>query len=197
MPVGDCQRGIGELARRDGIELVVTTGLGLTYAGHLALSPKVGGIAAVLAELFRALDGDEEDLASGHHGPLLHDWFNPPSRTLIEIDEYQHFSSDRLTTLKKYPREAPLGFDLAEYVELCRTQGAKSDKYRYTKKARGFRRPGGRRAQRAYIDAVRDLALPVLGSPPVIRVPAYENDAAVAYERVKGRLLDLKRSETR
>ena len=197
VPVGDCQREFGELARRDGIELVETTGLGLTYSGHLALPPEVGGIAALLADIFRALEGDEQDLASGHHGPLLHDWFHPPSRTLIEVDEYQHFSSDRLTTLKKYPNEARLGFDLLEYQALCHTHNARADKYRYAKEARGFRCPGGRRAQRAYFDTLRDLALPALGFPPVVRVPATENDAALAYGRVKKRLKALLETGTR
>jgi hypothetical protein len=42
---------------------------------------------------------------------------------------------------------------------------------------------GARRAQRAYFDSVRDLAAPVFGNGPVIRVPAADCDGAIAYDR--------------
>ena len=44
---------------------------------------------------------------------------------------------------------------------------------------------GGRRAQRAYFDSVGDLAAPVFGNGPVIRVPAPDCDGAIAYDRFR------------
>lgn len=84
--------------------------------------------------------------------------------------------------------DIPLGFDRNEYMDLCRTHQARADRYRASKQARGFRRPGGRRAQRAYLDAVRDIGLPVLGYRPVVRVAAPNGDGADAYHRVRSTL---------
>jgi hypothetical protein len=100
----------------------------------------------------------------------------------------QHFTSDRLITLQRYPLNVPLGYDLAEYVGMCQTHRSDADGYRFAKPARGFRRTGGRRAQRAYLDAVRDLALPALGYAPVLRVPVLDGDGAAAYRRARERL---------
>jgi hypothetical protein len=60
--------------------------------------------------------------------------------------------------------QAGLGFDLSRYRKLCRKWCEKSDKYRRTKEARGFG-ANGRQRQRAYYDALRDLATPAMGHP--------------------------------
>ena len=181
MSVGDCQRAFGDAARRDGIVLIAAEVEGLTDAGHLALPGEVGGVRTELASIFRALRGDEEDLARGVHRALRPDWFHEPTGTVIEIDEFQHFTSDRLLTLERYPSSASLGFDRLGYIALCEETRERADRYRATKEARGFRWPGGRRAQRAYFDAVRDLALPALGYQSVVRIPAIDGDGRAAY----------------
>jgi hypothetical protein len=66
-----------------------------------------------------------------------------------------------------------------------------ADDYRRSKEARGFRRPGGRRAQRAYFDALRDLAIPALGFSPVIRVDALDDNGAAAYRRRRDQIRSL------
>lgn len=188
MPVGDCQRAFGEAARRDGILLVSTSIEGLTSAGHLGLPSTARRIRTQLAGIFAMLGGDPEDLAGGPHPLLRLDWYHEPTGTPIEIDELQHFTTDRLATLRRYPSGVPLGYEIAQYVDLSKCLCARADGYRAAKEARGFRRVGGRRAQRAYFDAVRDLALPVVGCAPVVRVPATDDDGAAAYERVRTRL---------
>ncbi len=119
--------------------------------------------------------------------PLTGDFLHEPTGALIEVDEHQHFTSDRLLTFDHYPAGTPLGFDLDEYRALCRQWAPKADRYRATKAAVGFG-PGGRQRQRAYHDALRDLAAPDMGSPPIIRVPAPARDGHAAYQRNRDRL---------
>jgi hypothetical protein len=185
VPLGDCQRAFGEAARRDGVRLEVVTIEGLTDAGHLGLPASATSAKRALRAVFVALGGDEDDLRAGGHRPLRPDWFHGPSGTAIEVDERQHFTTDRIATLTRYPSNAALGFDLSEYLTLCEAHRSAADRYRAAKEARGFRRDGGRRAQRAYFDAIRDLAIPALGFAPVIRVPALDDDGAGAYRRVR------------
>jgi hypothetical protein len=110
--------------------------------------------------------------------------------TLIEIDESQHFTTARLTTLELYPADAALGYDLDEYKALCGQWSSQADNYFRTKAARGFG-PGGRQRQRAYYDALRDLAAPVMGHPPTIRVAAPTRDGRAAYAVHRERLISL------
>ena len=111
-----------------------------------------------------------------------------PSATLVEVDDVLHFTTQRLTTLDLYPAEVPLGFDIKEYKELCREHAPTSDKWRYgmASKMFGFH---GQQNERAYQDAVRDLAAWVMGLPPLLRVPAIDGDGAAAYARVKDALM--------
>lgn len=185
MAVGDCQLAFAVAARRDGIVLTRRNVDGLTDAGHLGLPDTAQAARATLSRIFAALGGDPTDLLAGIHRGLTPDWFYEPSRTFIEVDEPQHFTSDRLLTLDLYPAGQPIGFNLDYYISLCEAYREASDRYRYRKPARGCRRPGGRRAQRAYLDAVRDIALPDLGFSPVVRVPALENDGEAAYTAVR------------
>src|SRR5262249_25096263 len=103
-------------------------------------------------------------------------------------DESQHFTSARLTTFDLYPDDVPLGFDLDHYKALCWKWRDVSDGYYRTKSARGFG-VGGRQRQRAYYDALRDLAAPAMGHPPVIRVDAPLRDGRAAYYACRERLL--------
>lgn len=191
MPVGERQADFGRAASTFGIPLVSATLEGLTDAGHLALPRSASAEIRLLARIFDALRGDAVDLASGSHRPLVVDWFHDASGTVIETDEFQHFTTDRLRTLELYPKDLPLGFDPSEYQGLCHANRTLADRYRRSKEARGFRRDGGRRAQRAYFDAVRDIAIPALGFAPVIRVPIVDSiDGRSAFTRASS---DIKR----
>ncbi len=180
MPVGDCQRAFVAAALADGLHLSANHPPPLTMTGHL--SAPAGALRDALREIFRALDGDELALARGNHGPLRFDAFHPRTGTAIEVDELQHFTSWRLITLSSYPASVSLGFELDEYRRLCREWSTKADRYRASKTARGFPTTE-RSAQRAYFDAVRDLVMPALGHPAVIRIPALDGDGRTAYSR--------------
>jgi hypothetical protein len=186
--VGDCQRASGNAAQRDGIPLQSGSLQGITSAGHLALDPASPN-RVMLAAIFDFLNGDVDDLAVGGHAPLPLDWLVPESKLIIEVDEQQHFTSERLRTLEAYPQDAEVCFSVDEYKGLCRALRGGTDLYRADKPARGFRRHGGRRAQRAYFDAVKDLAAPDMGWL-VFRVPAGHQDGARAYREIRVALRD-------
>lgn len=201
VPVGDCQRAFQTAAAADGIDLSKQSFRWLCEQGHFGLarvaehdddadaqrlSEAIGALSAIYAEL----GGEPDVLRDGRVNPLRGDFVHEPTGTLIEIDESQHFTSFRLKSLQLYPSEFPLGFDLDVYVRLCEDWQAKSDRYRQAKAARGFG-VGGRQRQRAYYDALRDLAAPAMGRPPLIRVDAAHGDGEQAYRRHRDRLLQL------
>ena len=104
--------------------------------------------------------GNEKPLAAKRRGSDPTPDFLLNCRQIIEVDEIQHFTTDRLTTLRLYPGDIELGFGLSEYISLCETWRPTADRYRTAKPTQDFPHPGGRRAQRAYFDALRDLAAP-------------------------------------
>ncbi|MQW77090.1 hypothetical protein GHK92_14510 [Nocardioides sp. dk4132] len=147
--------------------------------------------APALHRIFTALGGVEADQAAKRLTALPGDFLHPESMTFIEVDEHQHFTSRRVATLDLYPEAAALGFDRGEYRALCRDWASRADRYRASKSAVAFG-PRGRQAQRAYHDALRDLAVPAMGHPPVVRVAAPEREGALAYLRVRERLATLR-----
>jgi hypothetical protein len=190
MPVGDCQREFGEAAAADGIELSRQSFSWLCQQGHLGLPEQASEAAAALERIYLALGGELDALGTARSTALRGDFFHGLTRTLIEIDESQHFTSARLTALDLYPIEIPLGFDLDRYKRLCHEWRAKSDAYRRAKEARGFG-VAGRQRQRAYYDALRDIATPAMGHPPLIRVDATDGDGRAAYHTHREQLLHL------
>lgn len=186
MPVGDCQREFGEAAAEDGIVLTAQSFPWLSQRGHLALPD--GPARETLEQIYVALGGDLATLATARATALRGDYLHEATGTLIEIDESQHFTSARLTALDHYSAETALGFDLDHYKRLCRRHRGQADRYRASKEARGFGR-GGRMRQRAYYDALRDLATPVLGHPPLVRIDAVHGNGRAAFRAHRERLL--------
>ncbi len=158
--------------------------------GHLGLPNEAASPREALAAIYAALDGDPQELAAAPATRLSGDFVHEPTRTLIEIDEHQHFTSARLTTLRLYPAEVPLGFDREEYIVLCRRWKGQADKAFAHRAARGFG-PRGRQRQRAYYDALRDLATPAMGYPPLVRIEAPLGNGRAAYQKHRDRLLPL------
>jgi len=195
MPRGDAQREFAEAAARDGIVLGKQSVDWLTQRGHLGVPDEAGAARAALERIYLALGGDLDELATGKVTKLPGDFVHEPTGTLIEVDESQHFTTFRLMTLDLYPEDARLGFDLATYKRLCKTWREKSDGYYRTKAARGFG-VGGRQKQRAYYDALRDLATPAVGRPPLIRIEAAARDGRAAYARNRDRLLEALDAQT-
>jgi hypothetical protein len=186
---GDAQNAFREAAAEDGIELSKQSFPWLCERGHTALPDEAADARATLDGIAVALGGDPTCLAAGRLAPLPGDFFHAPSRTLIELDEPQHFTSARLRTLDLYPDDAQLGFDTSHYRSLCELwrSGPEGDGYRRTKDARCFGR-GGRQRQRAYYDALRDLATPGMGFPPLLRIACPDRDGRRAYTENRARI---------
>lgn len=190
MPVGDCERAFATAAAADGVVLGRARVPWLNQRGHFGLPDEADPARRVLTDIFAALEGDPVAQEAKRLTALPGDFVHEPTGTFIEVDESQHFTTHRLATLDFYPDGWPLGFDIEEYRALCATWSPRSDKYRASKAAVGFGE-GGRQRQRAYHDALRDLAVPAMGHPPVIRVAAPDRDGAAAYQRVRNLLLGL------
>jgi hypothetical protein len=190
--MGATENGTYALAREAGIELERGTAVPwLSNRGHL--NPILAGVVpaatlSTLSSIHHRLGGDEKALAAKRVGSSPRpDFVLASAKLVIEIDEIQHFTRDRLTTLELYPPSAELAFDVAEYRALIGQWGAVADRYRAVKPSIDFPHAGGRRAQRAYFDAVRDLVAPSFRWR-ILRVPAPECDAAIAAARLTARL---------
>jgi hypothetical protein len=188
MPVGDCENAFLEAAAHEGIELVRYKQPWLNQRGHFGLPGDAGAAFIPLDKIFYDLGGDSEAQSAKRTTALAGDFIHPPTGTMIEIDEVQHFTSYRMRTFAHYPADASLGFDSDEYVNLCRKYSRTADKYRLNKAASGFG-PCGRQRQRAYNDALRDLVIPAMGKPPLIRIPAPDGNGAAAFDRNRVRIL--------
>jgi hypothetical protein len=187
---GDCEREFAEAAAEDGIELIGQSFVWLCQRGHLALPDEAASARDTLGGIYAELKGDVEELAGAPTTRLSGDFVHEATGTLIEIDEHQHFTTARLTTLRLYPDGAQLGFDLEHYKALCKRWKREADKAFAHKDARGFG-VGGRQRQRAYYDALRDFAAPAMGHPPVIRIDAAMDNGRAAYQAHQDRLVRL------
>ncbi|GAA2200002.1 DUF7255 family protein [Sinomonas flava] len=188
MAVGDAQAAFWQAAARDGVVLEKAKVPWINQRGHYGLPPTAGAAVESLDRIFHALGGLAPEQQAERVTALPGDFFHAESGTFIETDELQHFTSFRLTTLDLYPDHAALGYDWNHYRALCHELAPKADRYRAAKPAAGFG-PGGRQRQRAYNDALRDLATPATGHPPLIRIPLVDADGEGAYRRHRREIL--------
>jgi hypothetical protein len=195
---GDAHLAFAAAAAEDGI--VLTSGrtfdwlceqghLGLERVAKLRRDPAL--VAPVTAALERLaaicarLGGDVAVLAAARESLLLPvDLVHEPTGTLVEVDDAAHFTSFRLAALELYGDEASIAFDLDEHRELCRACAERTDGLGRGLAAKGFGL-GGVQRERAYHDALRDLATPAMGHPPLVRVAAVDGDGAAAYARTR------------
>jgi hypothetical protein len=124
---------------------------------------------AALAHIYARLKGDPTVLPAARANLLL--TVHARGDQVVEHDGPEHFTSFRALTFGFYPPGAPLGFDRDEYVALCAEHAATSDRIDRALAAKGFGF-GGVPRERAYHDALVDLAVPAMGLPPVVRIPA-------------------------
>jgi hypothetical protein len=188
-------------AAADGIELVPHTFDWLCEQGHVGLErvakarrdpaivAPVQAALEVLAAIYARLKGDVTVLYAARENLFLPvDLYHPPSGTVVEVDDAAHFTSFRLTALELYPPGAPVGFDVEAHKALCRELAAETDGLSRALAAKGFGF-GGVGRERAYHDALRDLATPAMGHPPVLRIAATDGDGAAAYRRHRDALI--------
>jgi hypothetical protein len=191
---GDCETAFAEAAAADGILLSKQSLPWISRRGHLVLTESRAVIARdALLAIFQALGGVTAELEAAAAARLPGDFLHEPTGTLIEVDERQHFTSARLLTLRLYPPEIPLGFDRAEYEALCRRLQGQANRDFAHRSAPAFG-PGGRQQQRAYFDSLRDLAAPVMGHPPVIRIQAPHRNGTAAYKQHRDQILTALRA---
>ena len=184
-------------AAEDGIVLAPHTFDWLCEQGHVGLErvakarrdpaivAPVKAALAVLAAIYAQLKGDVTVLHAARENLLLPvDLYHAPTGTVIELDDAAHFTSHRLAALELYPpeMETAVGFSIEEHMALCREWAGQSDGLLRGLAAKGFGF-GGVQRERAYHDALRDLATPAMGHPPVLRIAAVDGDGAAAYRR--------------
>jgi hypothetical protein len=200
----DTRAAFAEAAAQDGIVLQHQSFAWLCEQGHIGLeriarARRDPGLVApvkaaleLLGTIYARLGGDLSVLRASRENLLLPvDLVHAPSGTVIDLDGPPHFTSSRLLTLDLYPAGAAVGFDLDAYRELCREWSASSDALSRGLPAKGFGF-GGVPKERAYHDALRDLATPAMGHPPLIRIAALDGDGFAAYRRHRESLLALR-----
>jgi len=203
---GDAHSAFAQAAAEDGIVLGSKSFDWLSEQGHVGLErvAKLRGDPALvepvteavelLGAIFARLKGDISVLYASRENLLLPvDLVHKPTGTLIEVDESPHFTSFRLATLELFPPDVTLGFDLDEHKELCRAWCSRTDALDHGLAAKGFGF-GGVQRERAYHDALRDLASTAMGHPPLVRIAAVDGDGAAAYRAHRASLLALRRS---
>ncbi len=206
MAAGDLQAAFAQAAAEDGIVLGAASFDWLCEQGHVglervakarrdpALARPVTEATEALARIYARLKGDLSVLQAARENLLLPmELVHGPSGTVIEVDDAAHFTSFRLAALELYPAGAALGFDRFEHEELCRIWCSRSDGLARGLAAKGFGF-GGVQRERAYQDALRDLATPAMGHPPLIRIAAVDGDGAAAYGRNRRSLATLRSS---
>jgi hypothetical protein len=200
---GDAQSAFAQAAAADGIVLESHSFDWLCEQGHVGLErvakarldpALVGPVSAALEQLgaiYARLKGDVSVLHAARENLLLPvDLVHEPTGTVIEVDESPHFTSFRLAALELYAADATVGFDLDEHKELCRVWRSRTDGIARGLPAKGFGF-GGVQRERAYRDALRDLATPAMGLPPIVRIAAVDGDGAAAYHSHRASLLAL------
>jgi len=156
-----------------------------------ALVGPVTAAVELLGAIYARLRGDVSVLHASRENLLLPvDLVHEPTGTVIEVDESQHFTSFRLAALELYPAAANVGFDLEEHRELCRVWCSRTDGLERGLVSKGFGF-GGVQRERAYHDALLDVAAPAMGHPPLVRIAAVDGDGAAAYRRHRASLLTL------
>ena len=128
----------------------------------------------VLAAIYARLKGDVRCSHAARENLLLPvDLVHAATGTVIEVD-----GAGALHLVPPHDaravsgRTSPLGFDLDGVPRaLSRVVARRSDPLSRGLPAKGFGF-GGVQRERAYHDALRDLAVPAMGHPPVVRIAA-------------------------
>ena len=146
-----------------------------------ALVAPVTAAVEQLAAIYARLKGDISVLHASRENLLLPvDLVHEPTGTLIAVDEVP--TSPRSASLRSSstPPLQRLG-STSTSTRSCAARGAR----RPTASSRGLPAKGfgfgGVQRERAYHDALFDLATPAMGHPPLVRIAAVDGDGAAAY----------------
>lgn len=173
--------------RAEGIEVRPAGGVPwLTVRGHLdqyVQQHAPPSVVDLLSTLHEKLGGDAGALAAKRSGSIQSDLVAVATGQFIEVDEVQHFTTARKVALDHYPDAVSLGFSLDEYRLLVVRHRSEGDRAFAHKRAADFDFAGGRQAQRAYNDALRDLLASTFTGHPVIRVAVPTRDCGPAVRR--------------
>lgn len=160
----------------------------LTPRGHLdpivqreAPTP----VLDVLDEVHRALGGDRYALSHKQIGAPRTDLVIASTGQIVEVDEVQHFTGARWAALQRYTSGTALGFSVTDYRSLIDSWRARAEAVFTRLWSPDFDFAGGRRAQRAYSDALIDLLAPVFTGSPVLRLPVPDADVGSAVDRLR------------
>jgi len=141
----------------------------------------------VLETLHVALGGNLSVLA---RLPIKHEQtdLSTANGQLIELDDVQHFTTARWQSLRLYPRVQSLGFSIENYRTLIEAWKAKANAVFTRQWCPDFDFSGGRRAHRAYFDAVKDLLAPTFSGYELVRIPVLDRDAARTAQAIVARI---------
>jgi hypothetical protein len=113
---------------------------------------------------------------------------------VLEVDEARHFNHYRGMTLRRYPANWPVAFDLHDWIPRCKDEP--KQKAGFAKASSPlFPDDAGRHRLQAFRDALADLLPPDHGYLPTLRIAEFEVrgwlGTALAKERMAA-LLDAK-----
>lgn len=162
----------------------------LTERGHL--DPYVrrhapGVVIDALDDVHTSLGGDRRALGRLRATPLR-GGFQLGSGQRVAIDDVGHFTTARLLSLASYPASLPFGFSIDQYRALIDTWRERAAAVFTRRATPDFDFAGGRRARRAYEDALVDLLAPVFTGMPVLRVATPDGDVTVAASSLRSML---------
>ena len=174
------ERDVLNEARSRGLRLSNAPTMGwLTPRGHLDPIVQRGapgdGLGA-LHDVHRSLGGNRHALARGRGVALRLDLMIPSTGQLVEVNEVQHFTGARQASLRRYPPSFAAGFSIADYRTLIESWRVRAEAVFTRRWSPDFDFAGGRRAQRAYGDALVDLLAPVFTGAPVLRLAVPDGD---------------------
>lgn len=137
-----------------------------------------GNAYADIMALYAELKGDWEGTTAKADGYLIPDaYFPEPYHFIFEFDELQHFTRYRERTLRFYPADVPLAYELETYRRFCRQHHAAAlakGPARFRRTTSDFPYENGRAAQRAFFDTFRDWLPPMHGLNPTVRLAEFE-----------------------
>ena len=126
-------------------------------------------------QIFNTLGGDILANRKKRTDPLRADaYFGGRYNFLFEFDELQHFNSPRLAALELLPSDIDTNYNVDNWIALCKKHNVDADRYRKSKTAVDFNFPGGRTAQRAYLDCFRDFLPTKHKLNPTLRINIFE-----------------------